>query len=218
MADAAAAAQLRPRGGRSRLSPPQRRCKELHRLEGRAYVHLPHSSGHAVQQRPAGHGGELQARAHAHSQSGRGLADRFVPDRPVLGVNIVGAIAYNTTGKGSVGGIRTTGKYTLIIKLDQGERSASDPDRDDRRRVPTPLSCPMKPITSPKQRGPSAGACYVSSYTPDRSISVRIGTSSTSRSGLCPIRHNLNGYRLHDRRPAGPGSAAREEGSARLAG
>ena len=34
-----------------------------------------------------------------------------------VSVNIVGALNYNNTGKGSVAGIRTKGPYTFIIKL-----------------------------------------------------------------------------------------------------
>jgi peptide/nickel transport system substrate-binding protein len=64
-------------------------------------------------------------------------------------VNIPGAIAYNTTGKGSVSGIRTTGKYTLIIKLIKA--NALLPTLVAMIETgATPLSFPMKPITSPK--------------------------------------------------------------------
>jgi peptide/nickel transport system substrate-binding protein len=86
-------------------------------------------------------------------------------------VNIRGALAYNTSGKGSVSGIQTKGRYTLVIRL-------LKPDA----LLPTlmamvetgatPLNFPMKPITNPKSVV-SAGAYYVSSYTPDRSISIR---------------------------------------------
>src|SRR2546430_15688617 len=79
-------------------------------------------------------------------------------------VNIVGAIAYNTTGKGSVGGIRTTGKYTLILKLIKA--NALLPTLMAMIETgATPLSFPMKPITSPKSVV-SAGAHYLSCYTP----------------------------------------------------
>jgi ABC-type transport system substrate-binding protein len=86
-------------------------------------------------------------------------------------VNIPGAIAYNTTGKGSVSGIQTKGKYTLIIKLLKA--NALLPTLIAMIETgATPLNFPMKPITSPGSVV-SAGAYYVSSYTPDRSISIR---------------------------------------------
>src|SRR5205814_3736854 len=89
-------------------------------------------------------------------------------------VNIVGGIAYNTTGKGSVGGVRTAGKYTLIIKLIKA--NALLPTLMAMIETgATPLSFPMKPITSPKSVV-SAGAYYVSGYTPGPVKSVRRDT------------------------------------------
>jgi ABC-type transport system substrate-binding protein len=106
-------------------------------------------------------------------------------------VNIVGAIAYNTTGKGSVGGIRTTGKYTLIIKLIKA--NALLPTLMAMIETgATPLSFPMKPITSPKSVV-SAGAYYVSSYTPDRSISVR-RNKFYKPLGAVPYPASLDGF------------------------
>jgi ABC-type transport system substrate-binding protein len=105
-------------------------------------------------------------------------------------VNIPGAIAYNTTGKGSVSGIRTTGKYTLIIKLIKA--NALLPTLVAMIETgATPLSFPMKPITSPKSVV-SAGAYYVSSYTPDRSISIR-RNKFYKPLGAAPYPSNLNG-------------------------
>jgi peptide/nickel transport system substrate-binding protein len=105
-------------------------------------------------------------------------------------VNIPGAIAYNTTGKGSVSGIRTTGKYTLIIKLIKA--NALLPTLVAMIETgATPLSFPMKPITSPKSVV-SAGAYYVSSYTPDRSISIR-RNKFYKPVGAAPYPSNLNG-------------------------
>jgi ABC-type transport system substrate-binding protein len=105
-------------------------------------------------------------------------------------VNIPGAIAYNTTGKGSVSGIRTTGKYTLIIKLIKA--NALLPTLVAMIETgATPLSFPMKPITSPKSVV-SAGAYYVSGYTPDRSISIR-RNKFYKPLGAAPYPSNLNG-------------------------
>lgn len=86
-------------------------------------------------------------------------------------VNIVGAIAYNTTGNGSVSGVQTKGKYTLVVKLVKAN-SLFPTLMAMIEEGATPLSFPMKPITSP-HNVVSAGAYYVSSYTPDRSISIR---------------------------------------------
>src|SRR5207237_8997118 len=71
-------------------------------------------------------------------------------------VNIVGALAYNTTGKGSVSGIRTSGKYTFIIKLVQANSLlptlvALPPPGAE------PDILPVKPVTSPTIL-PSAGS------------------------------------------------------------
>jgi ABC-type transport system substrate-binding protein len=105
-------------------------------------------------------------------------------------VNIPGAIAYNTTGKGSVSGIRTTGKYTLIIKLIKAN-ALLPPLVAMIETGATPLSFPMKPITSPKSVV-SAGAYYVSGYTPDRSISIR-RNKFYKPLGAAPYPSNLNG-------------------------
>jgi ABC-type transport system substrate-binding protein len=106
-------------------------------------------------------------------------------------VNIRGAIAYNTTGKGSVSGLQTKGKYTFIIKLVKANAllptlmAFIDTG-------PTPLSFPMKPITSPKNV-PSAGAYYVSGYTPDRSITIR-RNKFYKPVGAAPYPANLDGF------------------------
>jgi len=105
-------------------------------------------------------------------------------------VNIPGAIAYNTTGKGSVSGIVTKGKYTLIIKLLKA--NALLPTLMAMIETgATPLSFPMKPITSPKNVV-SAGKYYVSSYTPDRSISIRLN-KFYKPAGAVPYPGNVSG-------------------------
>jgi ABC-type transport system substrate-binding protein len=105
-------------------------------------------------------------------------------------VNIRGALAYNTTGKGSVSGIQTRGKYTLILKLIKA--NALLPTLMAMIETgATPLSFPMKPITSPKSVV-SAGAYYVSGYTPDRSITIR-RNKFYKPVGAVPYPRNLNG-------------------------
>jgi peptide/nickel transport system substrate-binding protein len=106
-------------------------------------------------------------------------------------VNIRGALAYNTTGKGSVSGIVTKGKYTLILKLMKA--NALLPTLMAMIETgATPLSFPMKPITSPKSVV-SAGAYYISGYTPDRSIKVR-RNKFYKPLGAVPYPGNLNGF------------------------
>ena len=106
-------------------------------------------------------------------------------------VNIRGALAYNTTGKGSVSGIRTKGRYTLILKLVKG--NALLPTLMAMIETgATPLNFPMKPITSPKSVV-SAGAYYVSSYTPDRAISIR-RNKFYKPAGAVPYPANMNGF------------------------
>jgi ABC-type transport system substrate-binding protein len=105
-------------------------------------------------------------------------------------VNIVGAIAYNTTGKGSVSGIRTSGKYTFIIKLVKANSLlptlvALPPTGAE------PLNLPMKPITSPSSL-PSAGAYYVSGYKPDTFVKIRTNKFYKPL-GAAPYPHNLSG-------------------------
>jgi ABC-type transport system substrate-binding protein len=105
-------------------------------------------------------------------------------------VNVVGAIAYNTTGKGSVGGVVTKGKYTLIVKLVKA--NALFPTLMAMiEEGATPLSFPFKPITAPS-KVVSAGAYYISSYTPDRSISIR-RNKYYKPLGAVPYPSNLNG-------------------------
>jgi len=105
-------------------------------------------------------------------------------------VNIRGALAYNTTGKGSVSGIQTKGKYTLILKL-MNANALLPTLMAMIETGATPLSFPMKPITSPKSVV-SAGAYYVSGYTPDRSISIR-RNKFYKPVGAAPYPSNLNG-------------------------
>ena len=105
-------------------------------------------------------------------------------------VNIPGAIAYNTTGKGSVSGVVTKGKYTLILKLVKA--NALLPTLMAMIETgATPLSFPMKPITAPKNVV-SAGKYYVSSYTPDRSISIRLN-KFYKPAGAVPYPGNVSG-------------------------
>jgi len=105
-------------------------------------------------------------------------------------VNIRGAIAYNTTGKGSVSGVVTKGKYTLILKLVKA--NALLPTLMAMIETgATPLSFPMKPITAPKNVV-SAGKYYVSSYTPDSSISIRLN-KFYKPAGAVPYPGNVSG-------------------------
>jgi peptide/nickel transport system substrate-binding protein len=89
-----------------------------------------------------------------------------------VSVNIVGALNYNTNGKGSVAGIQTKGKYTFIIKLVKANALlptlvALPPTGAE------PLNLPLKPITSAPKQLPSGGRYYVAKYTPDRLIQIR---------------------------------------------
>jgi peptide/nickel transport system substrate-binding protein len=105
-------------------------------------------------------------------------------------VNIRGAIAYNTTGKGSVSGIQTKGKYTLVLHLLKA--NALLPTLMAMIETgATPLNFPMKPITSPKSVV-SSGKYYVSSYTPDRSISIRLN-KFYKPVGAVPYPGNVSG-------------------------
>src|SRR5207248_2231763 len=105
-------------------------------------------------------------------------------------VNIRGALAYNTSGKGSVGGIQTKGKYTLVLKLIKA--NALLPTLMAMIETgATPLNFPMKPITAPKSVA-SAGAYYVAGYTPDRSITIR-RNKFYKPAGAVPYPANLNG-------------------------
>jgi ABC-type transport system substrate-binding protein len=105
-------------------------------------------------------------------------------------VNIRGALAYNTSGKGSVGGIQTKGKYTLVLRLIKA--NALLPTLMAMIETgATPLSFPMKPITAPKSVV-SAGAYYVAGYTPDRSIKIR-RNKFYKPAGAVPYPANLNG-------------------------
>src|SRR2546430_15349066 len=113
-------------------------------------------------------------------------------------VNIVGAIAYNTTGKGSVGGIRTTGKYTLILKLIKA--NALLPTLMAMIETgATPLSFPMKPITSPKSVV-SAGGHYLSSQKPHPPNSVRPDKVYKQHRGVAHPAHQ-HGVGLTNRAP-----------------
>jgi len=93
-----------------------------------------------------------------------------------VSVNIVGALNYNTTGKGAVAGIKTKGPYTLIITLVKANALlptllALPPTQAE------PTNLPMSKITSVPCCGynqlPSGGRYYVKSYVPDRSIKIR---------------------------------------------
>jgi peptide/nickel transport system substrate-binding protein len=108
-----------------------------------------------------------------------------------VSVNVRGAIAYNAGHASSVSGIQTKGKYTLVIKLTKA--NALLPTLAAMIETgATPLSFPMKPITSPKSVV-SAGAYYVSGYTPDRSITVR-RNKFYKPAGATPYPNRLNGF------------------------
>src|SRR3954447_23049681 len=107
-----------------------------------------------------------------------------------VSVNIVGALKYNSSGKGSVAGIQTKGKYTFIIKLVKANSLlptlvALPPTGAE------PLNLPMKPITSPSSL-PSAGAYYVASYKPDTFVKIRTN-KFYKPAGAAPYPHNLSG-------------------------
>jgi peptide/nickel transport system substrate-binding protein len=105
-------------------------------------------------------------------------------------VNIRGALAYNTGKAGSVSGIQTKGKYTLVLKLIKA--NALLPTLMAMIETgATPLNFPMKPITAPKSVA-SAGAYYISGYTPDRSITIR-RNKFYKPLGAAPYPANLNG-------------------------
>jgi ABC-type oligopeptide transport system substrate-binding subunit len=105
-------------------------------------------------------------------------------------VNIKGALAYNTTGKGSVSGLQTSGKYTFIIKLVKANAL-----------LPTlvalpptgaaPLNFALKPITSPSSLA-SGGRYYVAGYSADRSIKIR-KNKFYKPLGAAPMPGNLAG-------------------------
>src|SRR5436305_6440490 len=105
-------------------------------------------------------------------------------------INIVGALAYNTSGKGSVSGIQTKGKYTFIIKLVKANSLlptlvALPPTGAE------PTNLPLKPITSPSSL-PSAGAYYVAGYKPDTFVKIRTNKFYKPL-GAAPYPHNLSG-------------------------
>jgi ABC-type transport system substrate-binding protein len=107
-------------------------------------------------------------------------------------VNIRGALAYNTTGKGSVSGIQTRGKYTFIVKLVSANALfptlvALPPTGAE------PVSLPMKPITTAPKGLASAGRYYISKYTVDRSISLRKNRFYKAV-GAAPMPGNVNGF------------------------
>jgi len=108
-----------------------------------------------------------------------------------VSVNIRGALAYNTGKAGSVSGIQTKGKYTLVLKLVKA--NALLPTLMAMIETgATPLNFPMKPITAPKSLA-SAGAYYVSGYTPDRSITIR-RNKFYKPLGAVPYPGNVNGF------------------------
>jgi len=109
-----------------------------------------------------------------------------------VSVNIKGALAYNTTGKGSVSGIATKGKYTFIIKLVKANALlptlvALPPTGAE------PTSLAMKPISSAPHQLPSGGRYYVAQYVPDRSIKIR-KNKFYKPLGAAPMPGNLNGF------------------------
>jgi len=109
-----------------------------------------------------------------------------------VSVNIVGALNYNTTGKGSVAGIQTKGKYTFIIKLVKANALlptlvALPPTGAE------PTNLPLKPITSAPKQLPSGGRYYVAKYTPDRLIQIR-KNKYYKPLGAAPMPGNVGGF------------------------
>lgn len=107
-------------------------------------------------------------------------------------VNIRGAIAYNTSGKGSVSGIQTKGKYTFIIKLVSPNALlptlvALPPTGAE------PTSLPLKPVTTAPNGLASGGRYYVAKYSVDRSISIR-KNKFYKPLGAAPMPGNVNGF------------------------
>jgi len=116
----------------------------------------------------------------------------FITD-PVS-VNIVGALKYNTTGKGSIAGLQTKGKYTFIIKLVKPNALlptllALPPTSAE------PTTLPMKPIASAPNANtlPSGGKYYVAQYVPDRSIKIR-RNKFYKPAGATPMPGNVDGF------------------------
>jgi peptide/nickel transport system substrate-binding protein len=109
-----------------------------------------------------------------------------------VSVNIVGALKYNSSGKGSVAGIQTKGKYTFIIKLVKANALlptlvALPPTGAE------PLNLPLKPITSAPKQLPSGGRYYVAKYTPDRLIQIR-KNKYYKPLGAAPMPGNVAGF------------------------
>jgi ABC-type transport system substrate-binding protein len=91
-------------------------------------------------------------------------------------VNIVGALDYNAGKSNHVAGLRTSGKYTFVIKLVHSSPLllslvALPPT------MAQPTGFPLEPITKVPfgnfNQLPSAGRYYVSSRTPNRSIVLK---------------------------------------------
>ncbi len=111
-----------------------------------------------------------------------------------VSVNIVGALAYNTSGKGNVSGLQTKGKYTFIIKLVKPNALlatlvALPPTGAE------PNTLPMTPISSAPNANtlPSGGKYYVAQYVPDRSIKIRRNKYYTP-AGAVPMPGNVDGF------------------------
>jgi peptide/nickel transport system substrate-binding protein len=107
-------------------------------------------------------------------------------------VNIVGAVKYNTSGKGSVSGIRAKGKYALTIKLVKASSllptlMALPPTQAE------PTNLPMSPITKVNNNLPSGGRYYVKQYVPDRSIKI-VKNPFYKPLGAAPTPGNVNEY------------------------
>jgi peptide/nickel transport system substrate-binding protein len=123
-----------------------------------------------------------------HEKVGSPLAS-FLTDP--ASVNIVGAIAYNSGTSKNVSGIRTKGKYTLIIKLVKGNALLPTLVALPPTQAQT-LNLPFSPITSPKAVH-TAGRYYISSYTPDRSIKIR-KNKFYKPLGAPPTPGNVDGF------------------------
>jgi peptide/nickel transport system substrate-binding protein len=126
-----------------------------------------------------------------HPEVGSPLAS-FLTDP--ASVNIVGALAYNTSGQGDVAGIKTAGPNKLVIRL-----VAPNP------LLPTLLALPptgaiardlpFRPITSVNAGNPlpAGGRYYVQEYVPDRSIKIRKNPQYRA-AGAIPTPGQVDGF------------------------
>jgi len=131
-----------------------------------------------------------------HQNVGSPLAS-FLTDP--ASVEIVGALAYNSGNATTVPGLRTSGKYKLIIKLVRPNAllptlMALPPTQAE------PMQLPFSPITTAPCCGfsgnaglPSAGRYYIQSYVPDRAIKIRKNNFYRAQ-GAAPTPGVVNGF------------------------